>query len=38
MPEEAAVNQYIDTIDPSDGSVLQRYPFNTAADMDEALE
>jgi succinate-semialdehyde dehydrogenase / glutarate-semialdehyde dehydrogenase len=38
MPEEAAVNEYVDTIDPSDGSVLQRYPVNTAADIDEALE
>jgi len=32
------VNQHVDTIDPSDGSVLQRYPFHAPAEIEETLE
>lgn len=32
------MNQHVDTIDPSDGSVLQRYPFHSPAQIEETLE
>jgi succinate-semialdehyde dehydrogenase / glutarate-semialdehyde dehydrogenase len=36
--KENEVHDYVETIDPSNGSVLQRYPFNTAAEIEAALD